>query len=452
MEECMKKFCLTVLIAAGILFCSSDASVLSTTAAGMQPGTWAQVTVSNQNAVLGVGDHSGTMIAYCNSMPWNPKSKVIEIIGMDHGYPQLRLANYVESSNQFTLVADNAGLGPAHGYDHNSLNPATGDLYHSMYGAGPNPVTIKCKSYGSSSYTTLTSEYVGVEYTGVAIGTCWWSGRLIGGGAQGTLMLYAGGSAGSGRNGAVRGYNPVTNSWFFTKLDASPTGATANTYHHVFEYSAKKNVAVYGGGNGQGSLLWRLDSNGNTTLMPVVPSGVDNVGAGEQMAKFVDDPASGNFLLIGNNQLWELNPDGAGAWTQKATPPAGVGDPMINQYLIPVSIPDYGVVAFITQPGHSNGTFFLYKNDSNGSVAEVGNKNVETLKLSVQPSPSSVTGLVRISSGRPGARYTVYNVEGKIVADLGNKTVWSPRGIKAGVYMVKAQIGNRIVSQRLVLE
>ena len=41
-------------------------------AASMAPGTWAQLTVSNQNAVLGVGPSSGTMLPYCNEMPWNP--------------------------------------------------------------------------------------------------------------------------------------------------------------------------------------------------------------------------------------------------------------------------------------------------------------------------------------------------------------------------------------------
>ena len=82
---------------------------LAVLAASMQPGTWAKLAAGSQDAVLGVGSVSGTMIHYCNSMPWNPVSKASEIIGQDHSYPSLRHVRYVEATNQFTLVADNAG-------------------------------------------------------------------------------------------------------------------------------------------------------------------------------------------------------------------------------------------------------------------------------------------------------------------------------------------------------
>src|SRR6185369_13105909 len=96
-----------------------------------------------QDAALGVGSISGTMIHYCNSMPWNPMTKVIEIIGQDHGYPSLRHVRYVESSNQFVLVADDAGLGNGHGYDHNAVNPYTGDLYDRLYSGFTGQISVK---------------------------------------------------------------------------------------------------------------------------------------------------------------------------------------------------------------------------------------------------------------------------------------------------------------------
>jgi hypothetical protein len=45
----MKTILMIFAVAAAI-----SASILSTTAASMQPGTWAQITAGNQNAVLGV--------------------------------------------------------------------------------------------------------------------------------------------------------------------------------------------------------------------------------------------------------------------------------------------------------------------------------------------------------------------------------------------------------------
>jgi len=42
-----------------------------------------------------------------------------------------------------------------------------------------------------------------------------------------------------------------------------------------------------------------------------------SVGVGMQLGNFANDPATGNFLLLGSRQLWELNRNGAGTWTQK---------------------------------------------------------------------------------------------------------------------------------------
>ena len=81
--------------------------MLASLAASMQVGTWAKLDAPGQNASLGVGSVSGTMLHYCNSMPWNPVAKAVEIIGMDHYYTSLRHVRYVDSSNQFVLVADN---------------------------------------------------------------------------------------------------------------------------------------------------------------------------------------------------------------------------------------------------------------------------------------------------------------------------------------------------------
>jgi hypothetical protein len=304
------------------------------------------------------------MIYYSNSMPWNPFSKVIEIIGQDHSYPSLRHVRYDVATNQFVLVADDAGLGPAHGYDHNTVNPYTGDLYHRLYGGFTGSIKARKKVLSGSSFLDIPS-VAGTEQ--VAIGASWWSGPFVGGGSQGSFMIFNSGNATGGANdGQIVAYNPLTNTWFYNQQGKAPNYGSGFTYSSVIEYSGVKNVAVYGGGNAAPNKLWRISSDGSVLAMPNVPAGKEVGMQGGGAGVLVDDPVTGNFLLLSAGELWELNPSGAGTWTQQTgtrTPPSGVGIPSPTKAVIASSIPvsDYGVVVFITQPNQAGGTFYLYK-------------------------------------------------------------------------------------------
>jgi hypothetical protein len=329
----------------------------------MAPGTWAQLNAANQDAVLGVGNVSGTMIHFCNTMPWNPFSKVIEIVGMDHNWGMQRHVRYDEASNSFVVVEADDGLGTQvqHGYDHNTVNPFTGDLYHRFYSGFTGKISSFKKVLGGSSFTALPDVAASDQ---VAIGATWWSGPFVGGGSQGSFMIFNSGNAlGNANDGQILAYNPLSNTWFFNKQAMAPFYGSGSTYHSVMEYSSTKNVAVYGGGNVAPNKLWRLNSDGSFTAMTDVPAGK---AVGIQNGLLVNEPVSGNFLLLSAGQLWELNPGGSGTWTQQTgsrVPPGAVGVPGPGnpEAVIASSISDYGVVAFITQPGHTGATFFLYK-------------------------------------------------------------------------------------------
>jgi hypothetical protein len=337
---------------------------LATLAAAMAPNTWAQLVVPNQNAVLSDVGVSGSMIGYSNTMPWNPVSKVIEILGSDHvgATPNLHHVRYDPAANQFVLVqAAPAIPGIGHGYDHNTLNPFTGDFYTRLYGGGGSVSTVAVmrKAQGASSFVSIPS-FTGQPYQQVAIGAAWWAGPFPGGGAQGSLMIFNSGNAlGNANDGQIMAYNPLTNAWFFNREGMAPNYGSGSTYHSVIEYSAKKNVAVYGGGNAAPAKLWRLNADGSFLAMPAVPAGKS---VGIQQGVFVNEPVSGNFLLLSAGELWELNPDGAGAWSQLTSPPAGVSKPS-GTVLAPIAValPEHGVVGFISQPSSTGGTFFLYK-------------------------------------------------------------------------------------------
>ncbi len=339
----------------------SEDSFLAQMASSMSPGTWAQLEVPGQDALLGVGSISGTMLHYCNSMPWNPVNRSIEILASDHNYPSVRHVRYDEAMNSFVLVADDAGVVWGHGYDHNCVNPANGDVYHRVYSGFSGQINVARRTLLGSTFVNIPSVAAQDQ---VAIGACWWSGSFSGAGSQGCLVIFNSGNAtGAATDGHILAYDPLTNAWFFSQEGMSPNYGSGATYHSVIEYSAARNLAVFGGGNVAGSKLWRLNPDGSSVALASVPSGK---GVGMQQGLLVDDPVTGNFLLLSAGELWELDPTGNGTWNRmngSRTPPAEVGvpGPTNPQAVIASSISTYGVVAFITQPNQTGGNVFLYK-------------------------------------------------------------------------------------------
>jgi hypothetical protein len=312
-----------------------------------------------------VGYVSGSVLGYTNTVPWNPFSKVIEILGGDHGWGHIRYMRYDEATNQFVLVADDPGLGPYHGQDETTLNPYTGDVYRHV---DDNSTAIDVyRKLGSGSTFSALGLLSNQPYQQVANGTCWWSGPFIGGGSQGALMIFnAGNSNNNANDGQIAAYNPLTNTWFYNQQGRAPNLGSGSTYNTLIEYSRVKNVAVYGGGDAAPSNLWRMSSDGSVLAMPSVPAGKHVGMQGGQAGLFVDEPVTGNFLLLSEGELWELNPTGTGTWTQQTgtrVPPSGVGVPSATSptWVVATSIPEYGVVAYITQKSNTGGTFFLYK-------------------------------------------------------------------------------------------
>lgn len=356
-------------IPAAITVLAPSSSVLSTVATAMAPGSWAPLSVASQSAALGVGPTTGSMLPYCNAMPWNPRNRCIEIEAADHplGTPH-RHVRYVEASNSFEVVSSSTGL-DAHGYDHVALNPYTGDLYFKNFGGiGKRPLLVNRKKLNESSYSLLPT----IEVNQIIIfGTCWWSGPFTGGqglGAQGGLAVYSRGPSVTGAtDGNISIFDPVANSWRFSADGMSPNlvdNPTGSEHNQVMAYSPVKNVAVYGGGHGNTRRIWRLSSNGTATELTSAPAAIE---IGIHQGVLVEDPVTGNFLVLSKGQLYELNPDGPGKWTPltgSRVPPASVGVPAesgSNKFVIGVPLPDHGVVAFIRQTNASSGAFWLYK-------------------------------------------------------------------------------------------
>lgn len=358
-------------IPAAVTVLAPGSSVLSTIAAAMPAGTWAPMTVANQSAMLGIGSSTGSILPYCNAFPWNPKNRCIEIIGGDHGSPTgLRHVRYVEATNTFQLVTDTTGF-RGHGYDHTDVNPYTGDVYHRSYGAtGTKPLVVHRLPLGQ---TTAWVPIAGVSVNQIIIaGTCWWSGPFTGGqglGAQGGFVIYSRGDIGrpTPTDGNISIYDPVNDSWRFSSNSMSPNvtnSTTTSEYNQVMAYSSVKNVAVYGGGHANEQRLWRLSANGNVTELTAAPTAI---AVGIHKGLLTEDPVTGNFLILSRDRLYELNPDGAGTWTEQTgnrVPPQAVGTPAgegNRNSVIGVPLPDHGITAYIRQSNSGTAAFWLYK-------------------------------------------------------------------------------------------
>ncbi len=293
--------------------------------------------------------------------------------------PAMRHLRYNAFTNTFSEAQTSpvvSGIG--HGYDHAAVNPTTGDLYHRLY----NSTGTARKVLGASTFneSTIPAWYDegSSGYVQVAIGTCWWSGTFTGGtggGAQGSWMIFnsgftGGSGSGNATDGEATAYNPLTNTWFWRSESMLPFsynaggGTVGATYHSVMEYSPQNNCAVYGGGGAAPFLIRRLNSDGTSSAMPAPPN---TSGIGVYRGILCNDPATGNFLLLSDNNLWELNPTGAGHWTLQTgsrVPPSGFNPSATTgppNGVIACPIPELGVVAYIQQTSAGGGSFYLYK-------------------------------------------------------------------------------------------
>src|SRR5262249_24027792 len=108
-----------------------------------------------------------------------------------------------------------------------------------------------------------------------------------------------------------------------------------------------KNVAVFGGGDGNPTKVWRLNADRTVTQLNDSP-----VNLGIQKGFVAEDPVSGNFIILYAGNLYELNPDGSGTYTLltgSRVPPSTVGNPVSGaSQMFQGPIDTYGVIMYVT--------------------------------------------------------------------------------------------------------
>src|SRR2546423_12409652 len=139
------RFLLSACLAAlPLLGQGQTTGALSQNAAAMQPGEWR---VLNQS-----GDASGwnytllstgtdNILNYADKGLWNPNTREMFFLGKGAGGGLFKFLSYTESSNQWVqqpkpywdCSPSDTCLG--HGYEHSTIDPATGNIYWRPYGS-----------------------------------------------------------------------------------------------------------------------------------------------------------------------------------------------------------------------------------------------------------------------------------------------------------------------------
>src|SRR5262245_757435 len=245
-------------------------------AASMKPGTWAELKTKNIVETLASDGASGALFGYSEDGAWDPKTRQWFYIGGDHN-GIAEFVCYSADTNTWKRMPRPAWIGTIrgahtmHGYDHNALNPETGDFYHLPFNGRSVHKYRVSTGVWSTTPPIATDDYLatvyGVEYF-----------PELGG-----VVVYNGGS------GSVYLFSEKEQQWK-TLASKLPQGGLST----FAEYSPAHKVMILGGGQKNPQSLYKLDSLGKVTALKQPP-----VGLGGGYSITTVDPVSGDFLVFG---------------------------------------------------------------------------------------------------------------------------------------------------------
>lgn len=275
--------------------------------------------------------------AYGSSGVYDPIGKQVKYLGKRNSIFQYRLLVYDEAINAWSLDSNlPPGTGSAqngHGYDHNALDPSTGDHYFRPY----NDTNVYKWTSGTwSSLPVLANEDDAASLAWFpGVGLIYADCRLI--------RKFAGGS--------------------WTDI---ATGLAASQNHTIAEYNATANVLIFGAGNCNETTLRKMTSGEVITTIASAPF---EVGSSELQGLLASVPNEDTYLgWKKTSTSWSLYDVSADNWspvTQStgngATPQTGT--PNIDGFFHCIGIPidDYDVIMYVCGSGTGAGEVWIYK-------------------------------------------------------------------------------------------
>jgi hypothetical protein len=421
-----------------ILFLVSSAltaSPLSDLASSMQKGTFAKFETNGLTYdFLRAETHN--ILEYACSAAWDKNARKLYFQGAGHYSPK-KFIVYSEASN--TWVEKSPCADGYHAYDHNSVDPSTGIVYHASGGGSG-----KVYKYNGSSWSQIPNVPT-TGYMQITRSTAFLT-------HLNKLLQFESG------HGGLYLYMPASNSW---EKKATIPEFTKGPYHSQAEYNPNSRVVIFGGGNGGsgpdvGRIMYKMDQNENISKIAAPPVTINVTGTAG--GKLDADPSSGKFIYLhhGTKRLYEYNP-GTNQWgTVNATIPSEL---LSTQNTISAPIHGYGVVMYVTY--RNPPVAYLYKHS--GSVASKDETPAlydgSEFSVIVNPNPFYSTTVITVKSNDNGKRKNIniqiFSINGKMVKDFSSSIYllsWNAADLPSGIYLLNLKIGNKAVSKKVLLQ
>lgn len=329
-------------------------TVLGDLAAQMQPGTWRDITssVSGFSGALLDATTGGHINEYADKGVWNPLTREAWYAGGAHcGGSSCsgtdKFIRYTEAINTWSEISARPAT-TGHSYQHNAIDPVTGDLYYRNYNSK------RVQRFRNGSWSDITA---------IPTGNYQVAGALEGFPERQGLIFVDG-------DWGVWSYAIASNSWTLLAETNGGQGtslfkARMGAYHNVAVYNPIYKIILFGGGNGSAA-LYRINQSGTITTETTAPTSVSI-----NSTIFTVDPASGDYLLFSNSRgFWKYNPT-TKSWISIPSnqhPPffnSAADGPALGTVAFPIST--YGVIMFTTW-NHANSKVYLYKHAPTSSA------------------------------------------------------------------------------------
>lgn len=326
-------------------------------AAAMAPGTWLQMTGSNLPSGLNIfafqGGASSISTYYSNAMAWDSAAQKIYWIGSDHPLAPI-FCQYDANTNAWTLntppPAAQFPVRPTHGYNCNAFDTLRRKFYFDVAHGTSNIARWD----GGGSWTTFNYGSLVVYKPGAV--------ALFYHEALDRLLHY---QLENLPSGILVSFNPANGA--FQTLATNPNLNETGDPHNFGIYSRIHQIGWFGGGNGT---LDTFKINGSGIISKVtnaIPGALGSMGPGGGNAPFpVYNPVNGNFVVIKDSTTWYDFAPLTDTWTAKGgTIPMLTTTAPAGHATIAVTIPEYGVTAFVKCPsGFVNAQMWLYKHSA----------------------------------------------------------------------------------------
>jgi hypothetical protein len=318
---------------------------LASLAAGLQVGQWAELTGGGFSGEYLETAPGASILHYADKGVWDPVRRKFYFMGAPHAKPD-KFIIYTESTATWSTgpspcqFASSSGCYVTHGYEHLTINPATGELYYRTY----NSTQLYKYSPNSNTWSELPPVPTGVKQC--CGGVEWFPDR--------NELVFVDGDWG------VWTYSPASNAWT-RRADTNGNSGAASlslpmaSYSNVAQYSTKDHAVLIGGGR----KLYKYSSNGAFTPLGDAPLSVQVADS-----VLVQDPVSGKFLVHGNGNIFYEYDLGTNTWTQRSAssvPPLWKNNSVFDSIAAPIS--NHGVVMYIKYD-FGNSKVYLYKHSA----------------------------------------------------------------------------------------